>query len=413
MTKLSRLFLGRVPRSTCDEENMSEHKPKNKVVNLLQEFSIPLISGVFAALIWANLDHHSYHEFLHHPLTPFSGINFHFLINDIFMVLFFGIAAVEITQSILPGGDLNPPKKAIGPLFATAGGVIGPALLYYFFCVYYNTPELVQGWGIPTATDIALAWLFARLIFGAGHVAVSFLLLLAIADDAIGLAIIAVFYPNPAHPPAPMWLGLVVLACLIAYFLRRSKVKGFWYYLLIPGVLSWFGLFKAGLHPALALVFIVPFMQAGKEINSHLFEEEEDDHSTLANFEHSFKTMIDFGLFGFGLANAGVSLSGVSQVTWFVFLALLVGKTAGIFLFALLAKLLKFPMPEGMGLKEVFVVGIIAGLGLTVALFVAGVAFTDLEVQGAAKMGALMSGGCGILAFVVARLLGIRPTKQA
>lgn len=392
---------------------MSEHKPKNKVINLLQEFSIPLISGVFAALIWANLDHHSYHEFLHHPLTPFSNINFHFLINDIFMVLFFGIAAVEITQSILPGGDLNPPKKAIGPLFATVGGVVGPALLYYFFCVYYNTPELVKGWGIPTATDIALAWLFARLIFGAGHAAVSFLLLLAIADDAIGLAIIAIFYPSPAHPPAPMWLGLVVLACLIAYFLRRSKVKGFWYYLLLPGVLSWFGLFKAGLHPALALVFIVPFMQAGKEVHSHLFEDEEDDHSTLANFEHSFKTIIDFGLFGFGLANAGVSLSGVSQVTWFVFLALLVGKTAGIFIFALLAKLLKFPMPEGMGLKDVFVVGIIAGLGLTVALFVAGVAFTDLEVQGAAKMGALMSGGCGILAFIIARLLGIRPTKQA
>src|SRR6266511_2507586 len=90
-------------------------------VNLLRQFSIPLILGVAAALVWANYAPQSYHHFTHDPLL--GSLSFHFLSNDIFMVFFFGIAAVEITQSCLPGGELNPPRKAINPLFATVGGI--------------------------------------------------------------------------------------------------------------------------------------------------------------------------------------------------------------------------------------------------------------------------------------------------
>ena len=172
-----------------------------KRINLLREFSVPLLSGVVVALIWANLAPEGYHQFLQAPrLGPLS---FHFLTNELFMVLFFGMAASEITQSCLPGGDLHPLRKAINPLLATFGGVVGPVLVYLGLNSLIGSPSLRGGWGIPTATDIALAWLVASLVFGRRHPAISFLLLLAIADDAIGLGIIAVFYPDPLHPVAP------------------------------------------------------------------------------------------------------------------------------------------------------------------------------------------------------------------
>ena len=115
-------------------EQMSQFQ---KTLNILQEFSLPLILGVIAALVMANIDQHAYHvivdypvfgegaALLGHPLTA------HFLINDIFMVFFFGIAAKEITEACLPGGDLNPPSKAINPLLGTIGGVAGPVGVYF------------------------------------------------------------------------------------------------------------------------------------------------------------------------------------------------------------------------------------------------------------------------------------------
>ena len=182
--------------------------------NFLREFSVPLLAGVVIAVIWANMDPAGYQVFNNSPFI--GGLTFHFISNELFMVLFFGIAAVEITQSFLPGGDLNPVSKAVNPLIGTAGGIIGPILVYLVLNALYGTGELRNGWGIPTATDIALAWLAARMIFGASHPAVSYLLLLAVADDAIGLIIIAIFYPNPAMPVEPIWLFLIVLGMLAA-----------------------------------------------------------------------------------------------------------------------------------------------------------------------------------------------------
>ena len=386
-----------------------------RTVLLLQEFSIPLIGGVIVALFWANLNPDGYHEFLHHPLLPNAPkINIHFLVNDIFMVFFFGIATVEIVQSCLPGGDLNPLRRAISPLFATLGGVLVPALVYMAFVLYSGKSELWMGWGIPTATDIALAWLVARFIFGAGHPAVSFLLLLAIADDAIGLGIIAVFYPSPDHPPAPIWLLLVLAGMVAAFILRKFRFQHFWPYLLTGGVMAWFGLLKSGLHPALTLVFIVPFMPALETKHpGRLFEADVDRRSTLADFEHAFKAVVDFGLFAFGLVNAGVMMTGMGTATWYVLFALLIGKTVGVWCFSVLGQMCGFPLPKGMDLKHTFVVGLIASIGLTVALFVAGVAFTDPDIQGAAKMGALLSVVGALLAFLAARVLGIKPIVKA
>ena len=375
-------------------------------LNLLREFSVPLLAGVISALVWANITPESYGRFLHgHFIGPLS---FHFLTNDIFMVFFFGIAAVEITQSFLPGGDLNPVKKAVNPLLATAGGVIGPAVVYLALNHFFGSPELRRGWGIPTATDIAFAWLAARMVFGGKHPAISFLLLLAVADDGIGLAIIAVFYPNPLLPVEPHWLLLTLAGMAAAFFLRSRRVRSYWPYVLLGGSLSWLGLFRAHLHPALALVFVIPFLPHAAFEDKHLFEEDEADRSTIARFEHEWKVIVDFGLFMFGLANAGVEFSGIGTATWLVVAALLVGKGAGIFALGSLAEMLGFPLPDGMGKKELFVAGLIAGFGFTVALFVAGEAFVDPLHQGAAKMGAMLSCGAAVIGLLAGRFFRIK-----
>lgn len=375
-----------------------------KTLNLLSEFSIPLIAGVLVALVLANANEHLYHEILDTPLFGEGGkifghtITFHFLMNDIFMVFFFGIAAVEITQAVLPGGSLNPITRAINPLLGTIGGVAGPVATYFSLCVLLQVDDAVyKGWGIPTATDIALAWLVARLVFGNHHPAVSFLLLLAVADDAIGLGIIAIFYPDPVHPVEPIYLLITVIGVGVALGFRMLGVKSFWPYILFAGTLSWCGLILAHLHPALAFVFVVPFMPAGHGDHEELFADE-PEHTTLTGFEHTFKIPVDIGLFGFGLANAGVSLSGISEVTWIVLASLVVGKMIGITFFSKVGELLGFNLPEGMGFRSLLVASTIAGLGLTVALFVSQQAFSDPVIQGAAKMGALMSAGVAGLA---------------
>jgi len=324
------------------------------------------------------------------------------------MVFFFGIAAVEITQSCLPGGDLNPLKKAVNPLLATFGGVLGPIGVYFLLNHVTGSPDLANGWGIPTATDIAFAWLAARLIFGDNHPVIAFLLLLAIADDAIGLAIIAVFYPDPSVPTEPLWLLLTVAGMVAAWLLRAKDVKNYWPYLIFGGLLSWFGLHEAHLHPALALVFIVPFLPHPWQETRHLFEADPADVSTLARFEHEWKIIVDFGLFMFGLANAGVQFSEFGTATWLVIASLLIGKTVGIFSMGFLGKKLGFSLPVGMGYRELLIAGVIAGIGFTVALFVAGEAFTDPGIQGSAKMGAMLSFVAFPAAFMLARLLGVR-----
>lgn len=375
-------------------------------INLLREFSLPLIAGVVVALVWANLWPEAYHEFNHKQLL--GPLNFHFITNDIFMVFFFAIAAAEITESCMPGGDLHPLRKAASPLFATIGGVLGPVAVYFLLNSMFGSPELVRGWGIPTATDIAIAWLVARVVFGASHPAVSFLLLLAIADDAIGLAIIAFFYPSPSHMPELSWLILVGAGMGASWALRRARVRNYWPYLIVGGGASWTGLFNANLHPALALVFIVPFLPHPRREHRHLFEEDPKEISSLATFEHEWKVIVDFGLFFFGLANAGVELSSIGTETWLVFDSLFFGKTAGIFLFAWAGDRLGFSLPEGMGLRELLLVGIIAGIGFTVSLFIAGEAFMDPRLQGEARMGAILSVGISVVAIVAGKLMRIQ-----
>ena len=407
-----------------------------RLINILQEFSIPLIIGVLAGLLVANIDQ-DFHEKLvdFHPFgkgTEVFGrsVTAHFLINEIFMVFFFGVAVKEITQSVLPGGALNPIPKAINPLMGTLGGILGPVGLYFLltWIIYGGTPdftEVANGWGIPTATDIALAWLVARIVFGTGHPAVNFLLLLAVADDAISLGIIAVFYPDPEHPVQPAWLLLTLGGVAAAYGMRRMNVTFWPAYVLIGGAMSWLGLFKSSIEPALALVVIVPFLP-GPKLDSGLFLEETHQKSAMDNatagdnplahqlspldqFEHQLKLFVDLGLFFFAFANAGVAFGSINSVTMIVLVSLIVGKTVGVTSFSWIAANFGFPLPTGIRMKHLAVSGLIAGLGLTVALFVAGKAFDAESVfLDPAKMGAVLSGGVAALAFAAGRVLKVK-----
>jgi len=157
--------------------------------------------------------------------------------------------------------------------------------------------------------------------------------------------------------------------------------------------------------PALALVAVVPFMPAADHDAGMYAEEEEQGNDTLNRFQHAFHLPVDLGLFAFGLVDAGVVMSSVGNGTWAVLVALMVGKTVGIFGMSMLAHALGFKLPDGLSVGEVALVGFIAGLGLTVALFVAGVAFTDPAQVAAAKMGALLSVLVAPIAIAVGRTM--------
>ncbi|AWV89692.1 Na+/H+ antiporter NhaA [Bradymonas sediminis] len=404
----------------------------------LREFSAFLLIGTVLALIWANVDQATYHAVIEAPLSVLfeggitaglqwitdqanivanggeaeHGMSFHFIVNDIFMVLFFGMAAKEVSESLLPGGALSSVKKAALPAIATAGGVLGPVGAFFLFHAMLGIEADVASaaWAVPTATDIAYCWLFAGLIFGRSHPAVTFLLVLAVLDDLIGMLILAVYYTPEVHV---QWLGLVVLAILICEGMRRKGVKSFWPYLLIGGPLCWFGLHNTGVHAALALVPVVPFMPHA-ERDAGLFKASENPHNdTMEQFEHFISPIVDVGLLTFGLANAGVLLNGealTGSITWLIFLSLIVGKTVGIFVFTLAGQKMGLRLPHPITMPQVAVIGCVAGIGFTVALFVTTVALSQAPAQGwhidettagMLKLGALLSFAAGPLAWLL------------
>ncbi|MDQ3249390.1 MAG: Na+/H+ antiporter NhaA, partial [Chloroflexota bacterium] len=350
-------------------------------ITFLLEDSIFLMVGTLAGLIWANLHWAGYEQITSH---------LHFAINEIAMAFFFGIAAKEVYEALLPGGALASPRKAAMPLLATLGGMLGPASLYLAGVWLFDRPELLDGWAIPSATDIAFSYLAARFIFGAKHPAIPFLLLLAIADDGGGLLILALFYPT-AEVNLLAFAGLVGGALGIALAFKRMKVANFWPYVAISGSLSWLGFYWGGLHPALALVPVI-FAMPHEAVDGGIFaESEEVRRDALNQFKYWWRDPVELILGLFGFVNAGVVITGMGAGTWLVGLGLIVGKPLGIILFCLLGRALRLHLPDGMHWNDLIVLGCIAGIGFTVALFVSTVAFPPGPLLDAVKMGALFS----------------------
>lgn len=401
----------------------------------MEEYSLLLLIGAGLALVWGNLDPAGYHHFIETALWtggPVGALEpdgtrvltLHYLINDLAMALFFAVAGKEVWEATaLKRGALRGPK-AFAPLIATAGGMAGPVTVYLLGALLIGQfAELAHGWAIPTATDIAFSYLVGRVVFGARHPAVTFLLMLAIVDDAAGLVILAIFYPS--GPLAPAWLlvslGAAVGVWLLANRLPRmldrddparpaSKIVerlGAIPYI-IAGAISWYAFQEAGIHPALGLLPIVPAIPHA-EMDFGLFAETEDTRTDLLNrIEHALKPVVQVVLFLFGLANAGVEFSAMGPATWLVLAGLVIGKPLGIFLFGwIAAKPMGLGLPRGMRLADLFVLGCVAAIGFTVSLFVAGVAFEYGPVQYAARMGALLSFGAAAIAILAGRLLKV------
>jgi NhaA family Na+:H+ antiporter len=373
---------------------------RSRPARFIFDNSLLLLAGTIAAVVWANLDLASYDRIMH-PL--------HFWVNDIGMVFFFALAAKEVFEATLPGGPLASPRQAAAPLAAAVGGMVAPALIYVALTSTSGAAELSRGWAIPCATDIAFSAMIARVIFPSGHPAIPFLLLLAIADDALGLMILAIFYPS--GPLSITALGILMpAAALTAFWLKRRRVRNFWAYVLGPGSLSWAALYLGGFHPALALVPIVPFMPHSPR-DLGLFDPREELRSdTLNQFEHWWATPVQFVLLFFGLANAGVPFEQVGPGTYFVLAGLLLGKPIGILLFSGAARLAGASLPKGLHFADLVVVGITAAIGFTVSLFFATAAFPPGTALAETKMGALLSFSAAPLALLASRLLRPRST---
>jgi NhaA family Na+:H+ antiporter len=414
-----------------------------RVWNFITGYSLLLISGAIIALIWANIDITSYHHFTEFVIWEDGPIGhlhddghghvvrtltLHYLVNDVLMALFFAIAAKEVWEAvILKNGSLRG-RKAATPLVATLGGMVGPISIYLGIAYFLGSSTydaVANGWAIPTATDIAFSYLVGRMVFGAGHPAVRFLLLLAIADDAAGLLILAIFYPS--GDLAPVWLllsfgaaiGVFVLANWLPRYLdrgdqvrRRStwvrQKLSFWPYA-IAGCLSWYGFMQSGLHPALGLLPVVPAIPHADRAFGLFSAAEEHLHDLLNAMEHALKYPVEIILGLFGLMNAGVAFSAMGEATWLVLAGLLIGKPVGIFLFGwLAAKPLRLGLPQGMRLIDLVVIGFVAAIGFTVSLFVAAVAFDPGPVQDAAKMGALFSFGAAAVSILSGKLTRVQ-----
>ncbi|HHC29794.1 MAG TPA: sodium:proton antiporter, partial [Rhodobacterales bacterium] len=335
-----------------------------RVWSFISNYSLLLIVGAVSALAWANSFPSSYHHFIEFPLwfnstlgvdiqhwTQALGpaahhyqvgdvekvVTVHYLVNDLLMALFFAVAGKEVWEAvILKNGSLRG-RKAATPLIATAGGMLGPIAVYLGIALLLGSDTfnaVSRGWAIPTATDIAFSYLVGRIVFGAGHPAVRFLLLLAIADDAGGLLILAIFYPS--GDLAPVWLLLSFGAAFAVFALfnwlprkldtgkqnrpNSTRVRrwfGAWPYVLAGGV-SWFGFAQSGLHPALGLLPIVPTIPHADRAFGLCAEAEKYLKDLLNQMEHALNVPVQVVLFLFGLVNAGVEFSAIGTTTWLV-----------------------------------------------------------------------------------------------
>lgn len=333
-------------------------------------------------------------------------VNVHFVANEVLMPFFFAIAAKEVRESLLPGGALHGRTRAMLPLAATAGGVLVPIALFVGLSVLF-APDITRGFVVPTATDIAFALLAARLLLGSStHPAVTLLLTIAVVDDGIGLVLIPLVYSGGVNWFA--FVGLLTLIFGVAWLFRGLGLKKWYWYIGIIGGVSWLGFLWLGVEPAMALVPVVLAMPHAKTDLGFLNPRELTRHDSLNEMEHAVAPWTGVILLVFGFANAGISLTMPDSTTWIVLASLIVGKFVGVLGFAYIGMRCGLQLPQGMQLRQLPLVAAITGIGFTVAVFVAGVAFEG-DVASQAKMGALLSLPVGLLvAFVVKRLTGVR-----
>ena len=371
--------------------------------------TILLLVATVAALALANSPlRDAYEHLLHLPLALHVGsfafeLSLGHFVNDALMAVFFFVVGMEIKRELVLG-ELSSPRRAALPVFGALGGMIAPAGIYA--ALHWGGPA-IRGWGIPMATDIAFA-VAALGVFGARVPSglKVFLLALAIADDIGAVAVIALFYTAELTP-----LGLVVALGGLAtcVLLARAGVRSYGVYLLV-GAVVWYATLQSGVHATIGGVLLGLLTPARPD--------EGEEHSPIDDLVHRLHPWVAFVIMPvFALCNAGVALDASSlgdaqaqRVAAGVALGLLLGKPVGITLVSWLAvRLGVAELPRGVGWFQIVAAGLLAGIGFTVALFIAALAFDDASLVAAAKVGILAAsllatlGGAALLARVLPR----------
>ena len=347
-----------------------------------------LISAILALIISNSNLSGLYFETLNKYL--FIGINNFGLklsvlhwINDALMAIFFFFVTLEIKREFLQG-ELSNIKQALLPIIAAVGGMVVPALFYVV--INFGDPETINGWAIPSATDIAFSLGVLSLLGKRVPLSLKvFLTALAIIDDLGAILIIALFYSGDLNV---MYLSLMLVTFIILLVINKFNIKVFFPYLLI-GLLLWDFTHNSGIHATIAGVLLAMTIPHRKK---------EKDFSLLIKIEHAISPYVAFGIMPlFAFANAGVSLEGLSlsslldKVPLGIVLGLFVGKQLGVFVFSYVSIKLKIAqMPGNSSWYNFYGVGILTGIGFTMSLFVGNLAFVEnAQYMDGVKIGVL------------------------
>ncbi len=336
---------------------------------------ILLVSAIFALIISNSSISSLYFETLDKYI--FIGLNNFGLklsilhwINDVLMAIFFFFVTLEIKREFIQG-ELSSIKQAILPIIAAVGGMLFPALIYVY--VNFGNPETLNGWAIPSATDIAFSLGVLSLLGSRVPISLKvFLTALAIIDDLGAIVIIAFFYSGDL---SVFNLSLMLISFVGLLTLNKFGVKIFIPYLII-GILLWHFTHESGIHSTISGVLLACTIPHRKK---------EKDFSLLIKLEHAISPYVAFGIMPlFAFANAGVSLDGISfsslllPVPLGILLGLFIGKQLGVFLFSYVSIKLGFAqMPNNSNWIELYGVGILTGIGFTMSLFVGNLAFIE------------------------------------
>ena len=369
-----------------------------------------LVIGAVVALILSNSNLSGYYfDVLNFHIsigTQNFGLDLSILhwINDVLMCVFFFIVTLEIKREFVHG-ELSRPKQASLPIIAAIGGMAVPAIIYII--INLETSNTLRGWAIPSATDIAFSIGVLALLGKRVPISLKiFLMALAIIDDLGAIIIIAFFYSTELQY---MYLILMIGSFLALLIINKLGVKKFIPYLLI-GLFLWYFTHESGIHSTISGVILALTIPH----RAH-----EKDFSLLLKLEHFLSPYVAFGIMPlFALANAGVSLEGVSIKTLMapvplgILSGLFFGKQIGVFLFSYLSIKLKIAeMPSNSNWIKLYAVGILTGIGFTMSLFVGNLAFIEnAQHMDGVKIGVL----CGSLlsAFVGYFLLLIVTNKK-
>ena len=336
---------------------------------------ILLIAAIFALIIsnsnFSNLYFQTLEKYLFIGVNSFGlKLSVHHWINDALMAIFFFFVTLEIKREFIQG-ELSNFKKALLPIIAAVGGMVVPALFYII--INFGNSETLNGWAIPSATDIAFSLGILSLLGSRAPISLKiFLTALAIIDDLGAILIIAFFYSGDL---SISYLSLILISYIFLLVLNKYDVKKFIPYFLI-GIFMWFFTYKSGIHATIAGVLLASTIPHRKK---------EKDFSLLIKIEHAISPYVAFMIMPlFAFANAGVSLTGLSlsslmlPVPLGILVGLFIGKQIGVMLFSYVSVKFKIAqMPDNSTWLSLYGVSILTGIGFTMSLFVGNLAFAE------------------------------------